>query len=67
MTVEEKIIQHVRELPESGKAEVLRFVENLAARKEELEWMESATLSVMQRMETEEAIYTLDDLKEKYS
>jgi uncharacterized membrane protein YccC len=67
MTVEEKIIQRVRDLPESGKAEVLRYVENLAARKEELEWMELSLQSVMQRMENEDVTYTLDDLKEIYS
>jgi hypothetical protein len=38
MSLEEKIIRYIQELPESKKAEVLYFVEYLGTKTEKMDW-----------------------------
>ena len=73
MTLTEKILQHVKVLPESIQAEVLDFVEYLELKnkkgKDDDEGMDWSTLSLsfaMRGMEDELAPYSLDDLKERF-
>jgi len=67
MSLEEKIIQQVHDLPEHKKVEVLDFVEYLRTRSEEKEWLDLALSSAMRGMEDESTPYSLDDLKESFS
>jgi hypothetical protein len=67
VTLDDRIMQSVRKLPESKKAEVLDFAEFLWARIEDIEWSEMSMLSAFRGMEDDEVEYTEDDLKEKYS
>jgi len=70
MSLEEKIIQHVYELPEAEKSEVLDFIEYLKAKikkKESRDWAEFSLSSAMRGMEDEPSPYSLNDLKESFS
>ena len=53
MTVEERILRYIHELPESKKAEVLDFVEYLSTRIEDKEWSEFSLSSAMRGIEDE--------------
>ena len=64
MSLGEKIIQHIQELPESKKAEVLDFVEYLRNKTEEGNWSEFSLSSAMKGMENEGSTYSLKDIKE---
>lgn len=66
MSLEEKIIRHVQELPESKKAEVLDFVEYLRSKIEERDWSEFSLSSAMSGMENEVSPYSLEDIKELF-
>jgi hypothetical protein len=69
MSLEEKIILHVQELPESEKAEVLDFIEYLMAKagqKERRDWEDLSLSSAMHGMEDEENPYSLGDLSESF-
>ncbi len=72
MTVAEKIIQHVRTLPEGVQAEVLDFVEYLESKamvvkEEPEEWGGFSLSQAMRGMESEESIYSTNDLKETFA
>ena len=67
MSLEEKIIRHIHELPESKKAEVLDFVEYLKSKTDERDWSEFSLSSAMRGMEGEISLYSLGDLKESFS
>lgn len=67
MSLEEKIIQQIYDLPESKKAEVLDFVEYLKTKVEEKDWSRFSLSSAMRGMENEASPYSLDDLKESFS
>lgn len=67
MNLDEKIIRHIQELPESKKAEVLDFVEYLRNKTEERDWSEFSLSSAMSGMENEVAPYSLEDIKESFS
>jgi hypothetical protein len=67
MSLEDKIIQHVHDLPENKKAEVLDFVEYLKTKSEEKDWSDLSLSSAMRGMENEDTPYSLDDLKESFS
>jgi hypothetical protein len=67
MSLEEKIIKQVHELPESKQSEVLDFVEYLRTKTDEKDWSAFTLSSAMRGMEDEESLYTLDDLKESSS
>jgi acetyl-CoA carboxylase alpha subunit len=70
MSIEEKIIQYIHELPEHEKAELLDFIDYLKTRgerKKMKEWADFSLWSAMRGMETEDAPYSLDDIKESFS
>jgi len=72
MTVAEKIIQHVQVLPEDIQAEVLDFVEYLESKaivvkEEPAEWGGFSLSQAMRGLETEDALYSTDDLKETFA
>ena len=67
MSLEEKIIQHIHELPESKKAEVLDFVEYLRNKIEERDWSDFSLSFAMRGMENEISPYSLEDLKEAFA
>lgn len=67
MTLEEKIMQQIRQLPESKKAEVLDFVEYLKSKTDDKHWSEFSLSSAMRGMEDEISAYSLRDLKESFS
>lgn len=67
MSLEEKIIKQIHELPESRQSEVLDFVEYLRTKTDEKDWPAFTLTSAMRGMEDEESLYTLDDLKESSS
>jgi hypothetical protein len=67
MSLEEKIIREVQELPELKKAEVLYFVDYLKYKTEEKDWSEFSLSSAMWGMEDEDSLYSLEDLKESFS
>ena len=67
MTLEERILRCIHELPESRKSEVLDFVEYLSTRIEDKDWSGFSLSSAMRGMEDENSPYSLDDLKESFS
>ena len=67
MSLEEKIIQHIQELPEAKKAEVLYFVEYLRNKTNERDWSDFSLASAMRGMEDETSPYSLEDLKESFT
>jgi hypothetical protein len=67
MSLDEKIIRQINELPESKKAAVLDFVEYLRSRTEERDWSEFSLSSAMRGMENETTPYSLEDIKESFS
>ncbi len=75
MSLPEKIIKHIQEMPESFQAEILDFVEYLESKikkgqkidREETEWSELSLLFAMRDMEEEYSPYLLNDLKERFT
>jgi hypothetical protein len=74
MTLAERIIQHVKALPESILGEVLEFVECLEARvrtdkssRDDAEWSALSLSQAMRGLESEPSPYSADDLKEVFS
>ena len=66
MSLEDKIIKEIQDLPESKKAEVLDFVEYLKTKAEDKDWSIFSLSSAMRGMEDEDSPYSLDDLKESF-
>ena len=68
MTLAEKITQHVHRLPESLQAEVMDFVEYLEskAEKAEVDWSKISLASAMRGMEDEQALYSVEDIKQRF-
>jgi hypothetical protein len=66
MSLEEKIIQQVHDLPESKKSEVLDFVEYLRTKTEDKDWSDFSLSSAMSDMIDEDSPYSLDDLQESF-
>ena len=66
MSLEDKIIKEIQDLPESKKAEVLDFVEYLKTRTEDKDWSIFFLSSAMRDMEDESSSYSLGDLKESF-
>jgi len=66
MTLEEKIISSIHDLPEEKKAAVLDFVEYLRSKTEERDWSEFALYNAMRGIAEESAPYTLADIKESF-
>ncbi len=70
MSLEEKIIQNIHELPENEQGEVLDFIDYLKNRAEikgMKEWSDFSLTSAMHGMGDEETPYSLDDIKELFA
>ena len=75
MSLSEKIIKHIQELPEPFQAEVLDFVEYLESKTkkgkkiegEETGWSELSLSFAMRGMEDEYSPYSLNDIKERFA
>ncbi len=66
MTLDEKIYQNVRKLPDAFREELLDFIQYLlmkAERREMREWSSLSLSSAMRGLEEEESLYTPSDLK----
>lgn len=74
MSLAERILKHIQELPEPFQAEVLDFVEYLESKikkgkkieDEETDWSELSLSFAMRDMEEEYSPYSLNDLKERF-
>lgn len=75
MSLSEKILKHIQEIPESFQVEILDFVEYLESKikkgkksdREETEWSELSLSYAMRDMENEYSPYSLNDLKERFT
>jgi len=73
MTLTEKILEHVKYLPDSFQAEVLDFVKYLELKVEktkkddEIDWSSLSLSFAMRGMDNEHSPYSLDDLKERFA
>jgi uncharacterized protein DUF2281 len=70
MSLANKIINKVKELPELKQIEVLDFIEYLklkTERQENIDWSTLSLSSAMRGMENEQSHYSLNDLKESFS
>ena len=69
MVLNEKIQEYIRKLPDSLQEEMLDYLEFLLAKveREDREWSNLSLSSAMRGMEEEPGLYTLADLKIKYT
>ena len=69
MVLNEKIQEYIRKLPDSLQEEMLDYLEFLLAKaeRENKEWSYLSITSAMRGMEDEPDLYTLADLKVKYT
>ncbi|HEQ60136.1 MAG TPA: DUF2281 domain-containing protein [Firmicutes bacterium] len=70
MTVTEKIIEHIRHLPEPVQVEVLDFVEylkNKAESEDRSDWSAFSLSEALRDMESEAYSYSEKDLKEVFA
>jgi hypothetical protein len=69
MVLSEKIQEYIQKLPPSFQEELFDYLEFLLAKaeREDKEWSRLLLASAMHGMEDEPAIYTVADLKIKYS
>ncbi len=69
MTLAEKILQHIKDLPEQLQTEVLNFVVHLESKKtkETEDWSDFSLSNAMRGMEAESSPYSIKDLKERFS
>lgn len=69
MSLAEKIIEKVKLLPEEKQAEILDFIDSLSKKlneEERKQWNRFSLESAMRGLESEESLYSLKDIKEKY-
>lgn len=69
MSLAEKIIEKVKLLPEEKQAEILDFIDSLSKKlneEERKQWNRFSIESAMRGLESEESLYSLEDIKEKY-
>ncbi len=69
MSLAEKIIEKVKSLPEDKQAEILDFIDFLSKKvneEERKQWSQFSLEEAMRGLETEETLYTVEDIKEKY-
>ncbi len=64
MSLEDKIIKEIQDLPESKKAEVLDFVEYLKTKAGDRDWSIFSLSSALRGMEDDDSPYSLGDLQE---
>jgi hypothetical protein len=69
MVLNEKIQEYIRKLPQSLQQEMLDYLEFLLAKaeREDKEWSSLSLGSAMRGMEDEPDLYTLADIKVKYT
>ena len=69
MVLSEKIQEYIQKLPPSFQEELFDYLEFLLAKaeREDREWSRLSLASAMRGMEDEPELYTLADLKDKYS
>jgi len=69
MVLSEKIQEYIQKLPPSFQEELFDYLEFLLAKaeREDKEWSRLSLASAMRGMEDEPEIYTVTDLKVKYS
>jgi len=69
MVLNEKIQEYIQKLPASYQEELLDYLEFLLAKakREDKEWSNLSLSSAMRGMEGEPEIYTIKDLKARYS
>jgi hypothetical protein len=69
MVLNEKIQEYIQKLPASFQEELLDYLEFLLAKakREDKEWSNLSLSSAMRGMEEEPEIYTIKDLKARYS
>lgn len=70
MEITDRIVEKIKSLPEEKQAEVLDFVDFLEKKIRESEnedWRKFSLETAMREIEDEESLYTMDDLKEKFS
>jgi len=69
MMFSEKIQEYIQKLPPSFQEELFDYLEFLLAKaeREDKEWSRLSLASAMRGMEDEPELYTLADLKVKYS
>jgi len=69
MSLEGKIMEKVKLLPEDKQSEILDFTDFLSKKtneEERKEWSQFSLETAMRGLETEETSYTIEDIKEKY-
>ena len=69
MSLAEKIMEKVKLLPEDKQSEILDFIYFLSKKmneEERKEWSQFSLETAMRGLETEETLYTTEDIKEKY-
>ena len=66
MSLEDKIIKEIQDLPESGKAEVLDFVEYLKTKAGDKEWSIFSLSSAMRGMENDGIRLIAGDIQESF-
>ena len=68
MSLAEKVIEKIKSLPEDKQTEILHFIDFISKKVKEEErkqWSEFSLTSAMRGLETEDTLYSLEDIKEK--
>ena len=69
MDLTAKIIEMIKSFPEDKKLEVLNFIESISQESEEKElkqWNQFSLSSATRELKEEEAVYSVEDLKEQF-
>ena len=69
MNVSEDIIEKVKSLPKDNQLEVLDFIDLLSKKvdkEERKQWSQFSLETAMRGLETEDTLYTIEDIKEEY-
>ena len=68
MSLVEKIVEKVKSLPEDKQIEIMDSIDFLSRKveKEESFWSKFSLESAMRELESEESLYTLGDIKERF-
>ena len=68
MSLVEKIVEKAKSLPEDKQIEIMDSIDFLSRKveKEESFWSKFSLESAMRELESEESLYTLGDIKERF-
>ena len=69
VNVSEDIIEKVKSLPKDNQLEVLDFIDLLSKKvdkEERKQWSQFSLEKAMRGLETEDTLYTIEDIKEEY-